>query len=123
MQNLKKNWFVFEKRQEFGEFWPKPSKVSKICTLIGSFCATYVTFDLHKYRGVIFHDTEDWCQNVKKTDFGKLLWKMTWRIWQIFTTALESAKIWTLMELWWDPFVQSRKSMSYRRVMCNDTEQ
>ena len=35
-------------------------------------CAKYL-FDLKKYRGVIFHDTEGWCKIWKKTDlwFGK----------------------------------------------------
>ena len=35
---------------------------------------------------------------------------MTGEIWQIFTRALESVKIETL----WDPFVQSRKCMTYK---------
>ena len=34
------------------------TQVSKICTLIGPVRAKYITFDLKKYRGVIFHDTE-----------------------------------------------------------------
>ena len=32
----------------------------KVSTLIGSFCAKYIMFDLKKYRGLIFCDTEDW---------------------------------------------------------------
>ena len=36
---------VFQKWQEFGEFWSKHSKVSKIRTLIGTFCAKCITFD------------------------------------------------------------------------------
>ena len=35
--------------------------------------------------------------------------KMTWKMWQIFTRALESVKIGTLM----DPFVQSRKGVTF----------
>ena len=31
----------------------------KICTFIGSCCAKYLMFDLKKYKGVIFHDTEE----------------------------------------------------------------
>ena len=44
-----------------------------MCTLIGLFGAKYVTFDLKKYRGVIFHDTEESCKVWKKNDpsFGK----------------------------------------------------
>ena len=37
----------FKKRQEF----------EKIFTFIGSFCAKYLTLDLRKYKGNIFHDT------------------------------------------------------------------
>ena len=33
---------LFQKWQEFSEFWPEQSKVSKISTLIGSFCAKYI---------------------------------------------------------------------------------
>ena len=50
-------------------------------------------------------------QNLKKN--WPAAWKMTWAIWQIFTRALESVKIGTLMG--WDPFVQSRKCMSLKR--------
>ena len=38
------------------------TQVSKMCTLIGLFNAKYVTFDLKRYRGVIFHDTEESCK-------------------------------------------------------------
>ena len=62
-----------------------------------SYCAKYLMFDLKKYRVVIFHDTEEWC-------------KMTWGIRQIFIRALECVKL----ELWWDPFAQSRKCMSLK---------
>ena len=34
-------------------------KVKQICTLIGAFCAKYIKFDLKKYRGLVFHDTEE----------------------------------------------------------------
>ena len=36
-------------------------------------CAKYLMFDLKKYRGVIFHDTEGWCKIWRKTGlwFGK----------------------------------------------------
>ena len=59
---------LFQKWQEFGKFWSQHSKVSKICTLIGPLRAMYITFDLKKYRGVIFHGTEEWCKIWRKTD-------------------------------------------------------
>ena len=61
---------LLQKRQEFGEFWPKYSKVSKICFLTGSFCAKYITFHLKTYRGVIFHDNEEWCKLEEKLNCG-----------------------------------------------------
>ena len=38
------------------------TQVSKIGALIGPFRAKYITFDLKKYRGVTFHDTEESCK-------------------------------------------------------------
>ena len=34
----------------------------KILTLMGSFWSKYIIFELEKYRGVMFHRTEDWCE-------------------------------------------------------------
>ena len=69
----RKTDLLFQKWQEFGEIWPEHSQVSKTCTFICSYCAKYLMFDLKKYRGVIFHDTEGWCKIWRKTDlwFGK----------------------------------------------------
>ena len=62
----RKTGLLFQKWQEFGEFWSKHSKVSKICTLIGPFREKYITSYLRKYRGVIFHNTEESCKIWKK---------------------------------------------------------
>ena len=96
MQNLKKNWFAVSKWQEFGEFSSEHSKFSKVSTLIGPFCSKYITFDLKKYRGVIFDET-DWkvMQNLKKN--WLTVWKMTSGIWKVLIRAIESVKIGTLM--------------------------
>ena len=58
---LRKTDLLFQKWQQFGEFWSEYSKVSKICTLSGPFCAKYITFDLKKYTWVIYHDNGEWC--------------------------------------------------------------
>ena len=60
----RKTDFLFQKWQDSVNFtWAL--EILKISTLIGSFCA--------KYRGVIFHDAEEWCKIWRKTDlwFGK----------------------------------------------------
>ena len=57
---------LFQKWQEFGEFWPDHRKASKICFSIGSFLYKIYVW-LKKYRGVIFHDIEEWCKVWRKT--------------------------------------------------------
>ena len=73
MQNLNKNWFVVSKMRRIWWILIWPLEILKISTLIGSVCAKNVTFDLKNYRGVIFHDTEEWWKIWGKTDlwFGK----------------------------------------------------
>ena len=52
--------FLFQNwHKEFDNFWPEHSAVSEIFTLLGSFWAKYLLFELEKYRGVIFHETEE----------------------------------------------------------------
>ena len=119
----RKTDLLFQEWQKFGYFWHEYSKVSQICALIGFYCAKYLMFDRKKYRGFIFHDNEEWCKNLKKNWLA--VWKITWRVWQIVTRALESAKIGIL----WHPFVQGRKCMSLKftvdlcvMTMKNDTK-
>ena len=60
--------------EEFDEFWPEHSKISKICTLMGCFWPKYIMFELNKYRVVIFDGTEYSCKIWKKTDLRFLKW-------------------------------------------------
>ena len=64
---LFQNW-----QKEFAEFWPEHSKVSKICTLKGAFWPKHITFELKKYRRIMFNSTENWCKG--KTDFCFQKW-------------------------------------------------
>ena len=57
------NW-----REEFDEFWPGHSNISKSSTLMASFRPKYIIFELNRYRGVIFDGTEDWSKIWRKTD-------------------------------------------------------
>ena len=57
------NW-----HKEFDKFWLEHLKISKICILMGCFWPKHIIFKLRKYRGVIFHDTWDWCKISRKTD-------------------------------------------------------
>ena len=99
----RKTNMLFKKWQEFGGFWFEHSKGSKICTLIGLFCAKNITFDLKKYRGVIFDDIEVPCTIWRKTD----LWFGEWHE-EVGKFSPEVLKL----GLWWDAFSQSRKCVS-----------
>ena len=76
--------------------------------MIGPFCAKYTTFDLKKYRGVIFHDTEESCKIWRKTD----LWFGKWHE-EFGKFSSEHLKVSKLV-FSWDPFVQSRKCTSHK---------
>ena len=45
--------------KKFDKFWPEYSKVLQIFTLLGSLWVKYIFLELKKYRGVIFHKTEE----------------------------------------------------------------
>ena len=53
-EDLFQNW-----RKEFDKIWPEHSKVSKIFILMDSFWAKYILFELKKYIGIIFYETEE----------------------------------------------------------------
>ena len=67
------NW-----HDKFDKFWRKNSKVSKLFILMGSFWAKYILFELKKYTGVIFNDTEEWCKIWRETDSLFQNWHCHW---------------------------------------------
>ena len=102
----RKNNFLFQKWQEFRELWSKYSKFSKICTLIGPFCAKYIKFDLKEYWGLIFHDTEEtWHAKFEKTE----LWFRKWQE-EFGNFPPEHLNV-SKFGLLWDTFIQSRKTI------------
>ena len=97
------NW-----HEEFGRFWPEHLKVSKIFTLMGSFWTKYILFELKRYRGFIFHDTEEWSKTWRKTD----LWFGKWHG-EFGKFSPDHLKV-SKFGRWWDPFVKSRKRLSLK---------
>ena len=122
-EDLCKIWrktdLLLQKWQEFCEFWSKHSKVSKLCTLSGPFRATYITFDLKKCRGVVFHDTKESCKIWRNTG----LWFGKWHeeFGKLLPEHSKISKICTLMGWFWPKYVifELRK---YRGVMFDDTQ-
>ena len=109
------NWY-----SEFDKFWLEHLKVSKIYTLIGCFWLKYIMFELKKYRGVIFHDTREWCKIWRKTD----LWFRKWHE-EFGKLSPKHTKV-PKLGLLLGAFIQSRKCTSldiYRGVTCYDSEE
>ena len=71
-------------------------------------CAKYITIDLKKHIGVIFHDTEDWCKVWRETD----LWFGKWH--EEFDNCLREHSKVSKLTLWWDTFIQSRSLLSLK---------
>ena len=97
------NW-----HEEFDEFWPEHSTISKICTLICCFWAKYIMFELKKYRGVIFDGTEYWWEIWRKNDLCFQKWYEKFE--KFSPQHLKVSKL----RLWWNSFIQSRKCMSLK---------
>ena len=108
MQIWGKTDLLFQKRKRSDQFWHEHPKVSKICTLIDSFCAKYRTFDFKKYIGINFHGTQEWYKIWKKPE----LWFGKWH--EEFAKFLPEHLEVSKLGVWWDPFIQSRKYMSLK---------
>ena len=94
--------------RNFNEFWPKHSKVSKICTLMDCFWSKCIIFMLRKYRGAMFDSTEDCCKIWRKIDLCFQKWH------EEFTKfSPEHVKV-SKLGFWQDSFMQSRKCVSLK---------
>ena len=107
MQNLKENWFAVSKMARICWILTWALQILKIplwfFPLICSF--SYITFDLKKYMGVIFRDTEEWCKIWRKTDLKFRKWHEEYG-----KFSPEHLKV-SKLGIWRDPLIQSRKCM------------
>ena len=119
MQSLKKNWLVFS-NMTWGIWWilTQPLKSLKISLWWALFVQSIWRFELKKYRGVIFHDTEQWCKIWITPDF--VVSKMAWGIGWTFIKAVISLKICILMVSFCLKHMFQLEN--FRGIMCHDTE-
>ena len=120
-KNWKKKTDLFQKWQEFVEVWLEHSKVWKIYTLNGCYCAKYLMFDLKKNRGVILHDNEEWCKIWIKTN----LWFGKWHE-EFCKFSRKHLKV-SKLGVWWGYFVRVLKSLKFTEelwvmIMKNDAK-
>ena len=85
-------------------------EILRISTMITSFYARYITFDLKKSRWVIFRDNDaaEWYKIWRTADlwFGKWYEEHD----KFSLEHLTNSKL----GFWWNPFIQSRKCMSLK---------
>ena len=114
-QNLKRNWH-FKIGMENLTALKRLKNLHFNAFLLRKVCILY---ELKKYRGVIFHDTEEWCKIWRKMD----LWFGKWHE-EFGKFSPEHSKV-SELGLWWNSFAQSRKYelKIHRGVMCHENEE
>ena len=122
MDHCSVSWEIWSFVSKMTRIWWNLSEdlqVSKTCTFICSYWAKYLKFEIKKYRGVIFHDTEGWCKIWGKTD----LWFGKWHE-KSGKFSPEHLKV-SKLGFWFDPLIQSRKIMSFKSIeeLCHDNEE
>ena len=109
------NW-----QKEFDKFWPGHLKVPNIFTLIGSFWAKYILFELKKYRGVISHETEEGYKIWRGIDLLFQNWHKEFdKFWPEHSKV---SKIFTLMGSFWTKYILFELK-KYRGVISHDIEE
>ena len=105
--------------KEFDKFWPVHSEVSKISTLIGSFRAKYILFELKKYRGVMFHETQEGYKIWRGVDRSYQNWHKEFDI--FWPENSKVSKIFALMGSFWVKYILFELK-NYREIIFHDIE-
>ena len=109
------NW-----HKEFDKIWPEHSKVSKIFILMGSYWAKYILFELKKYRGIIFHETEEGYKIWRGIDLSFQNWHKEFdKFWPEHSKV---SKMFILMGSYWAKYLLSELK-KYRGVIFHQTEE
>ena len=94
-------------------------KSQKIFTLMGSFWAKYILFELKKYRGVIFHETEEGYKIWRGIDLSFQNWHKEFD--KFWPEHLKVSKIFTLIGFFWARYILFGIK-KYRGVIFPETE-
>ena len=82
-------------------------------------CAKYITTDLKKYRGVIFHDIQELCKIWRKTDWWFAKWNEKFDNFHQNTWKCQNWEFDGILLL----KVENTCTKIYREVMANNTEE
>ena len=76
--------------------------------------------ELKIFRGVLYHDNEEWCKIWRRIDLSSQNWHEEFD--EFWPGHLKLSKIYTLMRSSWTKYLMFELKR-YRRVMLNDTEE
>ena len=121
MQSLRKNWLVISNMTwVIWGIFTQPFKSLKITLTWALFVHKVYRVWAKKYRGVIFHDTEQWCKIWINPDL--VVSKMAWGIGLTFIRALKSLKNCTLTGSFCPKHIMFQVE-NFIGIMCHDTEE
>ena len=109
------NW-----HEECNEFWPEQLTVSKIFLLMCSFWAKYIFFELKRYRGVIFHETEEGYKIWIRIDSLFQNWHKEFD--KLWCKRSKVSKIFVLMGSFWAKYTLLELK-KHRRIIFHETEE
>ena len=121
MQNLKRNWLVISKLTwGVWQILIRALENSKIFTLVDSFWARYILFELQKYKGVISHETEEGCKIWRGIDLSFQNWHKEFdKFWPEHSKV---SKIFTLIGFFWAKYILFELK-KLRGVIFHETEE
>ena len=109
------NW-----HKQFDKFWPEHSKVSKIFTLRCSFWPNYIFFELEKYKGVTFHETEEGFKIWREIDLSFQNWHKKFD--KFWCEHLKVSKMFYLMRSFWAKYILFELKR-YSGIIFHETEE
>ena len=109
-----KNW-----HKKFEKIWPLHLKVSKIFILMGSYWVKYIFFELKKYRGIIFHETEERYKIWRGINLLLQIWHKEFD--KIWPEHLKVSKIFILMGSYWVKYILFELKKN-REIIFHETE-
>ena len=104
----------------FDKFWPEGSKLWKIFPLMGYLCAKYILFELKKYRGVIFHETEEEYKILSGIDSSFQNWHKEFD--KIWPEHMKVSKIFILLGSFWGKYIFFELK-KYRGIIFHETDE
>ena len=113
------SWFKIDIRK-LTNFNLSSRKDSKIFTLMGFFWAKYILFKLKKYRGVIFHETEEGYKIWRGIDLSFQNWHKEFD--KFWPEHLKVSNSFTLMGFFWAKYILLELKM-HIRIAFHETEE